>query len=57
MSEVEAQQSAVLKTDTIAPDFTLHSTSDQSVSLGQFRGNPTILAFILQTSLQYVGIK
>jgi peroxiredoxin len=45
MSEVQVQQSVVLKTDTIAPDFTLHSTPDQSVSLGQFRGNPTILAF------------
>jgi peroxiredoxin len=45
MSEVEVQQSVVLKPDTTAPDFTLHSTPDQSVSLGQFRGNPTILAF------------
>ena len=45
MSEVQVQQSVVLKPDTTAPDFTLHSTPDQSVSLGQFRGNPTILAF------------
>jgi peroxiredoxin len=28
-----------------APDFTLHSTPDQTVSLSQFRGNPVILAF------------
>jgi peroxiredoxin len=45
MSEVQVQQSAVLKPDTTAPDFTLHSTPDQSVSLSQFRGNPTVLAF------------
>lgn len=45
MSEVQVQQSVVLKPDTTAPDFTLYSTPDQSVSLGQFRGNPTILAF------------
>ena len=45
MSEVQVQQSAVLKPDTTAPDFTLHSTPDQSVSLNQFRGNPTVLAF------------
>ena len=45
MSEVEVQQSAELKPDTTAPDFTLHSTPDQSVSLSQFLGNPTVLAF------------
>ena len=45
MSEVEVRQSVVLKPDTTAPDFTLHSTPDQSVSLSQFRGNPTVLAF------------
>ena len=45
MSEEQVQQSVVLKPDTTAPDFTLHSTPDQSVSLGQLRGNPTILAF------------
>ncbi len=28
-----------------APDFTLHSTPDQSVSLRDFRGQPVILAF------------
>ena len=28
-----------------APDFTLHSTPDQSVSLSDFRGQPVILAF------------
>jgi peroxiredoxin len=30
---------------TAAPDFTLHSTPDQQVSLGDFRGQPVILAF------------
>ncbi|HEX6833073.1 MAG TPA: redoxin domain-containing protein [Rudaea sp.] len=28
-----------------APDFTLHSTPDQSVSLAQFRGSPVVLVF------------
>jgi peroxiredoxin len=45
MSEKEFQQSSVLKPGTIAPNFTLHSTPDQSVTLSQFRGNPIILAF------------
>jgi peroxiredoxin len=30
---------------TPAPDFTLHSTPDQAVSLSEFRGQPVILAF------------
>ena len=30
---------------TLAPEFTLHSTPDQSVSLSEFRGRPVILAF------------
>ena len=45
MSEVEVQQSVVLKPNTTAPDFTLHTTPDKSISLSQFRGKPTILAF------------
>ncbi len=28
-----------------APDFVLHSTPDQTVSLAQFRGRPVVLAF------------
>lgn len=34
-----------LQPDTPAPDFTLHTTPDQSVSLSEFRGQPVILAF------------
>jgi peroxiredoxin len=37
--------STVLKAGTPAPDFTLHTTPDQKVSLSEFRGRPTILAF------------
>ena len=36
---------SVLRPGTPAPDFSLHSTPDQSVSLGDFRGRPVILAF------------
>jgi len=36
---------STLKAGTLAPDFTLHSTPDQSVSLRDFRGQPVILAF------------
>lgn len=35
----------VLSPGTTAPNFTLPSTPDQSVSLKEFRGNPVILAF------------
>lgn len=38
-------QTGPLKAGTAAPDFTLHSTPDQTVSLSDFRGNPVILAF------------
>jgi peroxiredoxin len=37
--------STVLKAGTHAPDFTLHTTPDQTVSLREFRDRPTILAF------------
>jgi peroxiredoxin len=36
---------SALKAGTPAPDFTLHSTPDQSVSLSEFRGRPVILVF------------
>src|SRR6187549_1058688 len=34
-----------LGSGTQAPDFTLHATPDQTVSLTQLRGRPVILAF------------
>src|SRR6266850_8276471 len=37
--------SAPLAAGAQAPDFTLHSTPDQRVSLREFRGQPVILAF------------
>ena len=36
---------APLPAGTPAPDFTLHSTPDQTVSLRELRGRPVILAF------------
>ena len=36
---------ALLKPSTLAPNFTLRSTPDQSISLTDFRGRPVILAF------------
>ncbi len=39
------QPSRILPPGTPAPDFTLHSTPDQTVSLSDFRGQPIILAF------------
>ena len=35
----------ILKPGTPAPEFTLNSTPDQTVSLADFRGQPLILAF------------
>ena len=35
----------LLRAGTPAPDFTLHATPDQLVSLSEFRGRPVILAF------------
>ena len=37
--------SSALKAGTLAPDFDLHTTPDQTVSLHEFRGRPIILAF------------
>ena len=37
--------SSALQLGTTAPDFTLHTTPDQTVSLADFRGQPVILAF------------
>jgi peroxiredoxin len=35
----------MLKPGTPAPDFRLHSTPDQTVSLSEFRGRPVVLCF------------
>jgi peroxiredoxin len=37
--------SAILPPGTPAPEFTLHCTPDQTISLSQLRGKPVILAF------------
>jgi peroxiredoxin len=39
------EPASALQPGTPAPDFTLRSTPDQSVSLSEFRGQPVILAF------------
>ncbi len=36
---------SILSVGTVAPDFTLHVTPDQTLSLGELRGKPVILAF------------
>jgi peroxiredoxin len=38
-------KTAILTTGTPAPDFTLHTTPDQTVSLSDFRGQPVVLVF------------
>jgi peroxiredoxin len=43
--EAEAQESTALPAGTRAPDFTLHTTPDQEVSLSDFRGKRVVLAF------------
>ncbi len=35
----------ILKAGTPAPDFTLHVTPDQTLSLNELRGQPVVLAF------------
>jgi len=37
--------SNILASGVIAPDFTLHATPDQTVSLSEFKGRPVVLAF------------
>lgn len=41
----DAKDGTVVAAGQIAPDFALHSTPDQLVSLGDLRGRPVILAF------------
>jgi peroxiredoxin len=45
MSSTVAQHATPLPAGTMAPDFELPSTPDQTVSLAEFRGQPVILAF------------
>jgi peroxiredoxin len=42
---MEDAMSAILGPGTLAPDFTLHVTPDQNLSLSELRGKPVILAF------------
>jgi peroxiredoxin len=39
------QPSRLLEPSAPAPEFTLHATPDQKVSLSDFRGHPVVLAF------------
>lgn len=41
----ERRSASILKAGARAPDFTLKTTPDQSVSLRDFRGRPVVLAF------------
>src|ERR1700722_13918505 len=43
--DVGHSQVSILKPGIKAPNFTLHSTPDQTVSLRDFRGRPVILVF------------
>src|ERR1700720_1767658 len=40
-----SHKSTALPVGSAAPDFTLKSTPDQAVKLGDFRGQPVVLAF------------
>ncbi len=42
---VTTRKSGILSPGSKAPNFSLHSTPDQTVSLSDFRGRPVILAF------------
>lgn len=42
---LESHKSTALPAGAAAPDFSLKSTPDQTVSLGEFRGRPIVLAF------------
>jgi peroxiredoxin len=45
MPNAGRRRPALLRPGTEAPNFVLHSTPDQSVSLRDFRGRPVVLAF------------
>jgi peroxiredoxin len=42
---MEDVMAAILSPGTLAPEFTLHVTPDQTLSLSELRGKPVILAF------------
>jgi peroxiredoxin len=42
---MSSHEHSLLQAGRPAPDFALHSTPDQTVSLSELRGNPVILAF------------
>jgi peroxiredoxin len=44
-SDKAATKGEVLPAGTVAPEFTLHVTPDQTLSLRELRGKPVILAF------------
>lgn len=44
-SESRVRARSILEAGTLAPDFALHSTPDQMLSLRELRGRPVILAF------------
>jgi len=44
-SPLPNHSATALPAGTSAPDFSLHSTPDQSVKLSEFRGQPVVLAF------------
>ena len=44
-NRVVMHKSTVLPAGTAAPDFTLKSTPDETVTLSNFRGHPVILFF------------
>lgn len=44
-STQQQEQAGILAAGAPAPDFTLHSTPDQQLSLSELRGRPVVLAF------------
>jgi len=40
-----SESSSIVNVGQAAPDFSLHSTPDQTVSLSRFRGRPVVLVF------------
>jgi len=44
-NEIQAQGAALLTAGAVAPNFMLHVTPDQTLSLSDLRGRPVIIAF------------